>query len=218
MAEIVPAILTNDISDFRKKYAELFALSHYFSKLHIDFIDDEFIHNKTVMPKDIGFLKSSPLTLMAHFMTLDPQKYFQDAKDAGFSWVIFHFEAFKKESEISEAIKAARKLSLQVGISINPETPLFMLGKFLTKIDLVQFMGIHPGFQARPFMPSTIEKIKELRALSKHVIISVDGGVKVGIARQCAKAGADILVAGSAILRSEDEELAVEALKADIDE
>ncbi len=217
MAEIVPAILTNDISDFRKKYAELFALSHYFSKLHVDFIDGEFIHNKTVMPKDVLFLKSSPLTLMAHFMTFEPHKYFEDAKEAGFSWVIMHFEAYKQESELTEAIRLARALGMKVGISINPETPLFMLGKFLTKVDLVQLMGIHPGFQARPFMPSTIEKIKELRALSKDVIISIDGGVKVGIARQCVKAGAQLLVAGSAILRSEDEELAVEALRADIE-
>lgn len=217
MAEIVPAILTNDISDFRKKYAELFALSHYFTKIHIDFIDDVFIRNKTVMPKDLSFLKSSPLTLMAHFMTMSPHEYFQDAKEAGFSWVIVHFEAYKQEAEINEAIRLAHALQLKIGLAINPETPLFMSGKFLTKVDLVQLMGIHPGFQNRPFMPTTIEKIRELRALSKHVIISVDGGVKVGIARQCVKAGADILVAGSAILRSEDEEMAVEALQADIE-
>lgn len=217
MAEIIPAILTSDISDFRKRYAELFALSHYFTKLHIDFIDDEFIHNKTVLPEDLQFLKSSPLTLMAHFMTFEPHKYFRDAKDAGFSWIIFHFEAYKKESEIDEAIKLANALNLKTGLSINPETPLFMIAKFLTKVDMIQFMGIHPGFQGRPFMMATIEKIRELRALSKSVIISVDGGVKVGIARQCVKAGAQLLVAGSAILKSEDEEMAIESLKADIE-
>jgi ribulose-phosphate 3-epimerase len=218
MAEIVPAILTNDISDFRKKYAELFALSHHFNKLHVDFIDGEFIHNRTVMPKDVEFLKASPLTLMAHFMTLEPHKYFEDAKNSGFAWVIFHYEAYKNESEVEEAIRLAKSLGLKIGISINPETPLFMFGKFLMKIDLVQLMGIHPGFQGRPFMLGTIEKIKELRALSKDVIISVDGGVKVGIARQCAKAGAQLLIAGSAILKSEDEEMAIEALQIDVNE
>ena len=217
MAEIVPAILTNDISDFRKRYAELFALSHYFTKLHVDFIDDEFLHNKTVMPKDLGFLKTSSLTLMAHFMTLTPHKYFDDAKEAGFTWVIVHFEAFNKEEELLETIRLAKAMDFKIGVAINPETPLFMIGKFLKKVDLVQLMGIHPGFQARPFMVSTIGKIKELQALSKNVIISVDGGVKVGIARECAKAGAQLLIAGSAILRSEDEEMAIEALKADIE-
>lgn len=217
MTELSPAILTNDISDFRKRYADILALTQYFTKLHIDFIDDEFIHNKTVMPADLGFLKSSPLTLVAHFMTLNPQNYFEDAKKAGFKWVIFQLEAFKHDTEIDSVILKARNLGLKVGLSISAETPLYAAGKFLQKVDLIQLMGIHPGFQGRPFMVSTIEKIVELRALSKSVIICVDGGVKVGIARQCARAGADILVAGSAILKSEDEEMAIEALKADIE-
>ncbi|OGE81450.1 MAG: hypothetical protein A3H72_01275 [Candidatus Doudnabacteria bacterium RIFCSPLOWO2_02_FULL_48_8] len=217
MAEIAPAILSNDVSDFRKKYAELFALNHLFSKLHVDFIDDEFIRNKTVMPKDLVFLKSSPLTLMAHFMALEPQKYFEDAKAVGFSWVIVHHEAYREESELAEAIALAKKIGLKIGIALNPETPLYTAAKFLTRVDLIQHMGIHPGAQGRPFIPETIEKVKELRALTKNVIICVDGGIKVGIARQCAKAGADILVAGSAIFRSEDEEMAIEALQADIE-
>jgi ribulose-phosphate 3-epimerase len=217
MIEISPAILTNDVSDFRKKYAELFGLSHYFTKLHVDFIDDKFIHNKTVMPSDLGFLKSSPLILVAHFMTLEPQKYFEEAKAAGFKWVIFHLEAFQDDSEIDSVIAKAKKLDLRAGLAINAETPLHAAGKFIQKFEMIQLMGIHPGFQGRPFMSSTFDKIKELRSLSKSVIISVDGGVKVGVARQCAQAGANILVAGSAIGRSEDAEMAIEALKADIE-
>ena len=217
MTEISPTILTNDISDFRKKYAELFALSHYFKKLHIDFIDGKFLPNKTVMPADLTFLKSSPLILVAHFMTLSPQSYFLAAKNSGFKWVIFHLEAFKQDQEIDDAIKQARTLDLKVGLALNPETPLHFVSRFLPKIDLVQLMSVHPGAQGRPFDLTAIEKIRELRAFSKSVIISVDGGIKVGIARQCAKAGADILVAGSAILKSEDEEMAIEALKADIE-
>jgi len=217
MTELSPAILTNDISDFRKQYAQLFALSHYFTKLHVDFIDDTFIQNKTVLPSELGFLKSSPFTLMAHFMTLDPQKYFEAAKTAGFKWVIFQLEAFKRDEEIDKTIEKAKSLGLKPGLSLSAETPLHMAGKFIRKVDLIQLMGIHPGFQGRPFMVSTIGKITELRSLSKSVIIAVDGGVKIGIARQCAKAGADILVAGSAILKSEDEEMAIESLKADIE-
>jgi ribulose-phosphate 3-epimerase len=216
MTEISPAILTNDISDFRKKYAELFAMSHWFKKLHVDFIDDVFIHNKTLMPKDLTFLKSSPLTLMAHFMCVSPQKYFTDAKNCGFQYVIFHYEAVK-EFEVNNIVELARDLGLKVGLAVNPETPIAMLEKFLPKIDLVQLMGIHPGFQGRPFMVTTIDKVQQLRALSKNVIICVDGGVKVGIAHQLAKAGANILVAGSAIFKSEDEKMAMEALKSDIE-
>ncbi|OGE87752.1 MAG: hypothetical protein A3J07_03505 [Candidatus Doudnabacteria bacterium RIFCSPLOWO2_02_FULL_49_13] len=217
MTEISPAILTNDVSDFRKKYAELFALGHYFKKLHVDFIDDKFIHNLTVLPADLGFLKSSPFTLVAHFMTIDPQKYFAAAKAAGFEWVLFHYEAMTNDQEFAATIAAAAALGLKPGLVLNPETPLYSAAKFLDQVPLIQLMGIHPGFQGRPFQVAIIEKVKELRQLSKSVIICVDGGVKVGIARQLAKAGADILVAGSAITRSEDEEMAIESLKADIE-
>lgn len=217
MTELCPSILTNDISDFRKKYAELFALSHHFKTLHVDFIDGRFLPNKTVMPADLSFLKNSPWILVAHFMTLNPQNYFQDAKNSGFKWAIFHLEAFKRDSEIDDVIAQARHLDLKIGLALNPETPLHWLGKFLLKIDLVHLMGVHPGAQGRPFEATMIAKIQELRALSKSVIISVDGGIKVGIACQCAKAGANILVVGSAILRSENEEEAIEALKEDIE-
>jgi ribulose-phosphate 3-epimerase len=217
MVEICPTILSNDLSDFRKKYAELFALSHHLKTLHVDFIDGRFLPNKTLMPADLGFLANSPFILVAHFMTLSPQNYFIDAKDFGFRQVIIHLEAFKRDSEIEETIAQAKRLDLKIGLAINPETPLHWIGKFLSKIDSVQLMSVHPGAQGRSFETSTLEKIKELRALSKSVIISVDGGIKVGIARQCAKAGADILVAGSSILKSENEEEALEALQADVE-
>src|SRR3989338_6452088 len=154
MTEIVPTILTNDISDFRKKYAELFAFHEHFKSLHVDFADGVFVETQTIMPKDVLFLARSPLYLIA---------------------------------------------------------------KFIKKIGLVQIMSIHPGAQGREFMPEILEKIRELRALSKSVIISVDGGIKAGIARKCAEAGANILIAGSAILRAENEEAAIEALKEDIE-
>ncbi len=217
MTELSPAILTNDISDFRKKYSELFAISHYFKYLHVDFIDDVFIRNKTVMPSDLGFLKSSPLITMAHFMTKDPQKYFQDAKNSGFTYVIFHYEALKDETEITETIAAGQKMGLKVGIAINPETPIHMLGKYIQKVDMIQLMGVRPGFQGQAFMQSTVEKVRELRSLSKTVKLVVDGGIKIGIAHELAVAGADIIVAGSAIFRGDDKQMAVETLKADIE-
>ncbi|MBI3952574.1 MAG: hypothetical protein HY336_01295 [Candidatus Doudnabacteria bacterium] len=216
MAEIIPAILTNDVFDFRKKYSDFFALSHYFSKLHVDFSDGEFVPSKTIVPRELSFLRS-PFTLIAHFMTYRPQIYFEQAKEVGFTYVLFHYEAFGKDAEIEEAINAAENLGLKIGLVLNPETPLYKAGKFIPKVDLVQLMGINPGFQGRAFITSTIEKIKELRTLTKDVIICVDGGVRVGIARACVKAGADYLVSGSAILRSEDKELALEALLADIE-
>jgi len=216
MAELSPAILTNDLSDFRMKYSQLFALSHFFTKLHVDFIDNTFVHNRTLLPAALSFLKSSPLTLIAHFMCSEPQKYFEDAKNSGFKIILFHFEAFPDKFEIDGVIASAKSLGLKVGIVADPETDLQKLSNFLPKVDMVQLMGIHPGFQGREFRSDTIDKVRQLRALDKNVIISVDGGVKIGIARKLAEAGANILVAGSAIFRAGDEQTAIEALKADI--
>ncbi|MBX4191427.1 MAG: ribulose-phosphate 3-epimerase [Candidatus Doudnabacteria bacterium] len=217
MAEISPAILTNDISDFRIKYAELFALSHHFRKLHVDFADGQFVNNQTIMPHDLKFLKSSPFILMAHFMTFKPQKYFWDAKKAGFKWVLVHYEAFEDSDELDHVLEHARSMHFKVGIVLNPETPLHKAAKFIQKVDCVQLMCIEPGFQGREFMPSTLDRIKELRDLMKHAIIAVDGGVKVGIAHKLAKAGADVIVAGSAIVKSYNRKTAIEALKEDIE-
>lgn len=215
MPEIIPAILTNDISDFRKKYAELFALSHYFKKLHVDFVDGEFLPNKTVMPDDLPKM-NSPFELMAHFMAYDPKQYFSHCKVLGFKWVIIHYEAFHLKVEIDEAITAARKLGLKVGLAINPETKPYQVAIFLRRVDMIQLMGVHPGAQGRPFEYETLEKVRELKKLLKNVIICVDGGAKLGTARQIAESGADWIIAGSAIAKASHPKEAIEELVADI--
>ncbi|OGE74215.1 MAG: hypothetical protein A3I07_03055 [Candidatus Doudnabacteria bacterium RIFCSPLOWO2_02_FULL_42_9] len=216
MTELAPAILTNDISDFRKKYSDLFGLSQYFRILHVDFMDDVFVDRTTVMPDALDFLKSSPLILMAHFMTMMPQQYFEKAKEIGFKQVIFHYEAVD-EPDMDQVIAHGKNLGFQIGIAINPETAVHRLGKYLQKVDMVQVMGIHPGAQGREFIPSIIDKVEELRSLSKTLIIVVDGGVKVGVAHDVAEAGANIIVAGSSILQSPNEQEALESLRKDIE-
>src|SRR5437879_2811753 len=104
MTEISPAILTNDLSDFRKKYAELFALSPHFKKLHVDFGDGVFVPTQTVMPKDLLFLKASPLKLVAHFMAYHPEKYLRAAEAASFKYAFVHFEAFENKKQLEETL------------------------------------------------------------------------------------------------------------------
>lgn len=214
MTEIIPAILTNDISDFRKKYAELFALSQYFTKIHVDFSDGDFIPEKTIEVKQLNFLKPAS-ALIAHLMVTNPKDYFEDVKNAKFKFASFHFEAFEQDQDLADSIKAAKALGLKVGLCINPETKLYEAGKFLNQIDFIQLMGVHPGGQGQAFDPSTIDKIREARKLLKYGIVCVDGGVKVGIVRECVLAGANWLTAGSAIWKSDNQRLAVEALQAD---
>jgi ribulose-phosphate 3-epimerase len=216
MAELVPAILTNDVSDFRKKHADLLALGHYFSKLHIDFIDGEFLPNKTILPQDLGFLKS-PFGLMAHFMAYEPQKYFKDIKKMGFTYALIHFEAFDDNKQIIEALQEGANQGLSMGIVINPETPLHKIAKIIPRVRMVQIMGIHPGAQGREFMPETLDKISELKTLTRDCIISVDGGMKLGLAAKCEHAGADLIIIGSAILHSSHPKEALEAFKRELE-
>jgi ribulose-phosphate 3-epimerase len=216
MPELVPAILTNDVSDFRKKHADLLALGNYFSKLHIDFIDGEFLPNKTVMPADLDFLKS-PFKLMAHFMAYRPEKYFDTIQRLGFSWALVHYEAFDSVDHALEVVREGNEKGLNMGICINPETPLHNAAKLLTKVDVVQLMGVHPGAQGRTFEPNTIEKIKELKSLTRSVMIAVDGGMKLGLAGKCADAGADLIVIGSAILHASHPKEALEAFKRELE-
>jgi len=211
MVQISPAILTNDQADFQQKYAELLPLAHYFKELHVDFIDGKYLPKATIMPGSSCRLKP-PFNLTAHFMVFQPMKYFALAKNEGYSTVIFQYEAMKSEQELYATIQLARDLGLRVGVSINPETQLGVLTKVVSKVNIIQLMSIHPGSQGQMFIESTYDRVRELRLLHRNVIIYVDGGVKVGIANQLAKAGADVLVAGSAILRAEDEVSALEAL------
>ena len=217
MTEVAPAILTNDLSDFRHKYAELFALGQHFKTLHIDFIDGQFLPNKTVLPADLQFLKNSPFILTAHLMVKNPKQYFEAAKDSGFECVLFHYEAFTTPAEIEETIQQAKGLALKPGLAINPETPVSVLSSLVSQVGLIQLMSVHPGSQGQEFIPEVLEKVRQLRLLSKSVIISVDGGIKIGNAHKLVEAGADILVAGSAILKSQDEEGAIEALRHELE-
>lgn len=216
MSEIIPAILTNDQSDFRHKYSLLFALGHFFRKLHVDFADGEFVRSRSVLPSELtGFLKASPFELCAHLMVENPGFYLKDLKMAGFSTAIFHLEAL--ESLAAEAfISGALQLGLTPGIAINPETPLPKAGRYLKRVGKILLMGVHPGKQGRMFIPETLERIKEIRRLTRHVIIAVDGGIKPSIAKECARAGADEIIVGSAILHASNPRLAFELLTAEV--
>lgn len=210
MTEIVPAILSSDESDFRKKHAELLSISEHFKRIHIDFIDGEFLPNQTLLPKQLKFLYS-PFKLLAHLMVYDPTQYFQELKALNFEWIIVQFESFPNEAEALAAVAAGQALGLRMGLALNPETELAAALNVITKVGLVQIMGVHPGAQGRVFEDKTLDKIRELKSLAPNVIIIVDGGIKLGIATKCERAGADFLVVGSAIVKSAHPKEVVEA-------
>jgi ribulose-phosphate 3-epimerase len=216
MAEIVPSILSNDPSDFRHKMAQLLPLSHYFRRLHIDFIDGIFLPNKTLIPQYLQFIKS-PYELIAHVMAANPGEYISSLAELGFRTIILQFEATPERTVLVPLLDRITKLRMNCGLAINPETQVHTIGGYLRMVNIIQVMSVHPGAQGRPFESNTLDKIRELRKLKQDLIISVDGGIRVGNARSCVEAGANVLVVGSGIWRSEDIRLAFETLMIDIE-
>jgi ribulose-phosphate 3-epimerase len=191
------------------------ALSHYFTKLHVDFIDGKFLPNRTLMPSDLRFFKS-PFALIAHLMVEDPAQYFEILKQIGFAWAVIPYEAYEPV-ELLSVLKIADHMGLRAGISLNPQTHLHQAAKVIKRAKMIQLMGVHPGAQGRAFEPGTLDKIAELKSLTSNVIIAVDGGMKPNIAAECQKRGADWIVVGSAIMGSDHPKVALDEFRLELE-
>ena len=149
-------------------------------------------------------------------MITDPIRYVEDFAKAGADIITFHFESCTNHTEVIDKIRSMGK---KVGISIKPATPAFVLEPLLDKIDLVLVMTVEPGFGGQSFMPETLESVKVVREmLAKHnlsdkVEIEVDGGINPETARLAREAGANVLVAGSAVFKAEDIKAAIDAIR-----
>jgi len=203
MVQITPAILDKTPEVFQE-HIEQITHSGSFEEgwVHIDFADNEFVPNTTV---DIDIVEQFNINLKkeAHLMVDHPLEWIDKLKEAGFNRVIFHYESKDKVPEVIESIKM---LGMEVGIALNPETPVEILEPYKDEIDQILIMGIVPGFQGQPFIPATIEKIKKLKLKNWPVKISIDGAVRDLNAKQLVEAGVDQLVSGSFLLQGDIEE------------
>lgn len=203
MIQIVPAILDKTPNEY-KEHIEQLKHSGNFKEgwVHIDFADNKFVPNQTVgVDTTIEF--PTDLKKEAHLMVERPLEWIDDLKKAGFKRIVFHFES---KDEVNEVIDAVRNAGMQVGIAINDTTALEALVPFQDKIDQILVMGIIPGFQGQPFIPATIERIKELKSKGWPVKISVDGSVRDSNAKELVDAGVDQLVSGSFLLKGDIDE------------
>jgi ribulose-phosphate 3-epimerase len=158
----------------------------------------------------------SRIPLDVHLMIEDPLRYLQPFVDAGSDWITVHAECC---SLLGEAIEAVRTAGVKAGVSLNPLTPFSGLERELLSADLVLMMTVHPGFGGQRFMDSVLPKIAQFRKLrdDKHQttpVIAVDGGIDEKTAPMAVRAGAEILVAGSAIFNAPDPARAIGALRA----
>lgn len=203
MIQIIPAILSTTESDFGsdiKRCNDSGLLQSGW--VHIDFMDNLFVPNQSITPEATGKYETK-LTKEAHLMVKNPLDWLNQTADAGFKRIFIHIEA----EQLAVCLDKIKENRLEVGMVLNPETPIEKLVPFLDKLDRVLLMGIHPGFQGQELLPQVIEKIKQtshLRAKNNNTFkIGVDGGVRDENSKELILAGADFLVSGSFLLKGD---------------
>tara|TARA_B100001250_G_scaffold270839_1_gene233776 strand:- start:1403 stop:2068 length:666 start_codon:yes stop_codon:yes gene_type:complete len=203
--KLAPSVLSADFGDLRgamdicKKGG-----AHW---IHIDVMDNQFVPNLTIGPPVVKSLrKHTDKFLDVHMMVVNPEKLVEPFARAGADGITFHIEATDNPDEVISLIRSTGK---QVGISLKPGTPLSTIEPYLDKVDLVLIMSVEPGFGGQGYLEGSSEKIKELKLRLNEmcldrVIIEVDGGVKLNNMKEIVDAGADVLVAGSAVFGEQD--------------
>jgi ribulose-phosphate 3-epimerase len=182
--------------------------------VHVDVMDGHFVPNLTVGPPVVAAIRrTSALPIDVHLMIENADRYLDAFIDAGASWISVHVEALH---HLQRAAAHLRSRGVRAGAALNPSTPLGSLEEILPDLDYVLVMSVNPGFGGQSFLPASLEKIRRLatqiRQRRLSVSIEVDGGVDVGNARALVEAGAEVLVAGSAVFGKGDPEAATRAL------
>jgi ribulose-phosphate 3-epimerase len=197
--ELAPSILS---ADFARLADEVKAVEEGGASLvHVDVMDGHFVPNLTVGPPVVASLrKCTNLPLDLHLMIENPDQYIPAFADAGADWISVHQEA---SVHLNRTLELVRSHGAQVGVVINPATPIETLSEVLDIVDYVLVMTVNPGFGAQKFIPSSLDKIRRLALMrsahNANFRIEVDGGISPTTVTSVVRAGAEILVAGNAV-------------------
>lgn len=182
--------------------------------LHIDVMDGHFVPNITIgVPVTASIKKFAKIPLDVHLMIENPKKYVEPFVNAGANILTFHYEAVENDEKIFELISYIKSFNIKAGMSIKPKTSADVCFKFLNDLDMLLVMTVEPGFGGQKFMEDCAEKIKLIRKRNQNVIIQVDGGINAQTGNLCKNYGANSLVAGNYIYKSEDIKQAITLLK-----
>ena len=214
MVKIAPSILAADFARLSEEIAAVEAAGA--DLLHVDVMDGHFVPNLTIGPPVIKAIKAvTKLPLDVHLMVEQPDALLPDFIDAGSDNLTVHVEACRHLHRTIQSIKDA---GVRASVVLNPATSLHALDEILPEVDMVLLMSVNPGFGGQRFLPATLDKIRTLRAQIEErqlpVAIEVDGGVKADNAAGICAAGADVLVAGTAIFGQPDYGAAIRELRA----
>ena len=201
---IVPSILSADFTRLGEQVREAEAAGA--ARIQIDIMDGHFVPNITMGPLIVEAVRRcTSLPLEAHLMISNPAEYIDDFAQAGSDVIIIHLETSPHLHRLIQQIKAAGK---QAGVALTPSTPVFMLEDVLSMLDMVLIMTVNPGFGGQEFIPETLPKIARLRQMISErglrCDIEVDGGVHEATVPLVVKAGANLLVAGSAVYNNKE--------------